>query len=155
MIWTDWEFDYTDQLTRKYMKFKGVYYDVGTICKIKGRRGPIIVKFVGWKQGRFNQDFEPIECTQSISMYDSYGRVGVNDYCLEIVKPVYPPKESVIKMPVSRREKPYEWDVQVGWIWYIAIMLGTVIFKQRIGLWILESVVFFGWKNGFFSKKKK
>ena len=157
MIWTDWEFDYTDQLTRKFMKFRGVYYDVGTICKIKGPKGPVTVRFTGWKQGRFNENFELIDknLSPSFYMYNSYDRVGVNDYCLEIVKPVYPPKDELVTTPVSGREKPYEWDVQVGWIWYIAIMALTVIFKQRIGLWLLETVVFFGWKNGFFSNKKK
>ena len=34
--WIDWDFDYNDQLAKKYMKFKGEYYDVGTIAKIKG-----------------------------------------------------------------------------------------------------------------------
>ena len=157
MIWTDWDFDYTDQLTHKYMKFRGVYYDVGTICKIKGPRGPVTVRFTGWKQGRFNDNFELIDASLSKSwvMYNSYDRVGVNDYCLEIIKPVYPPQEAVVKTPVGGREKPPSWDVEVAWIWYIVIMAVTVIFKDRIGLWILESIVFFGWKEGIFKGGKK
>lgn len=157
MIWTDWNFDYTDQLARKYMKFRGAYYDVGTICKVKGPKGPVTVKFTGWVQGRFDKNFEIVDKNLNpfFYMYDDYDRVGVNDYCLEIINPVYPQKEELVTTPVSGREKPPSWDVEVAWIWYIAIMLGTVIFKERIGLWILETVVFFGWKEGFFSNKKK
>ena len=119
MIWTDWDFDYTDQLARKYMKFRGTYYDVGTICKIKAPKGPLTVKFVGWKP-RGKGCFVPIDdVSPFFYMYDSYDRVGVNDYCLEIVEPICPPKEELVVVPISGRERPYEWDVQVGWIWYI------------------------------------
>ena len=35
----------------------------------------------------------------------------------------------------------------LGWIWYIFLMAISTIFNDRIGLWILISIVFFGWRN--------
>jgi hypothetical protein len=158
VIWIDYDFDYGDPLAEKYMKFRGKYYDVGTIAKIKGCNGPIIVRFLGWHFRNDRNNFEVVDACGSW-LYNTYNRSGVMDYCLEIIKPVYPKLQTsqinTIKNDVSEREKPPSWDVEVAWIWYIAIMLVTVIFKDRIGLWILESVVFFGWKEGIFKGGKK
>lgn len=35
----------------------------------------------------------------------------------------------------------------IAWIWYIFIMVVGVIFYDRIGIWILASVVFFNYRN--------
>lgn len=154
MLWIDRNFDYSDQLARKYMKYKGEYYDVGTICKIKGRNGPKLVRFMGWHFNNNRWNFELVD-KNDYGLYDSYDCAGVMAYCLEIVKPVRPNLTLVASTQVDNRNKPPSWDVEVAWIWYIAIMLVTVIFKDRIGLWILESVMFFGWKEGIFKGGKK
>ena len=39
-----------------------------------------------------------------------------------------------------------------GWVWYIILMLLSTVFHDRVGVWILISVVFFGWR---YAKKKK
>lgn len=160
-VWFDKDFDYNDQLARKYMKFKGEYYDVGTICKIKSSiGGPKLVRFKGWvSQHQGNRGNFELLNKEDGGLYDSYNFSGVNNYCLEIIKPVKPNLQQ-IETPTGKDafrdgEKPPSWKVEVAWIWYIAIMAITVIFKERIGLWILESVVFFGWKNGIFKKSKK
>lgn len=153
MLWVDKEFDYNDQLARKYMKYKGKYYDIGTICKIKGMDGPKLVRFMGW---HFNNrcSFELVD-KNDYGLYDSYDRAGVMAYCLEIVRPVHPNLTPVMSTQTDHNKKPPSWDVEVAWIWYIVIMLVTVIFKDRIGLWILESLIFFGWKEGSFKGGKK
>ena len=155
MSWYDPNFDWSDQLTRKYMKYQGKYYDVGTICKIKGRNGPKLVRFMGWHP--YNNDrgnFELVD-KNDYGLCGSYDRAGVMMYCLEIVEPVYPKLEEVTPKQTDNRNKPPSWDVEVAWIWYIVIMVATVIFKDRIGLWILESFIFFGWKEGIFKGGKK
>lgn len=154
MSWTDYNFDYGDQLARKYMKYKGEYYDVGTVAKIKGCYGPVLVRFMGWKHGG-RGCFKAINDNQSYHLYDTYNFSGVMAYCLEIVNPVRVKLQSVTTVQTDDGDKPPSWDVEVAWIWYIVIMLVTVIFKERIGLWILESVVFFGWKEGIFKGGKK
>ena len=35
----------------------------------------------------------------------------------------------------------------IAWIWYIFIMAVGVIFYDRIGIWILTSVIFFNYRN--------
>jgi hypothetical protein len=35
----------------------------------------------------------------------------------------------------------------IAWIWYIFIMAIAIIFYDRIAIWILASVIFFGYRN--------
>lgn len=158
MLWIDHNFDYNDQLARKYMKFNGEYYDVGTIAKIKGRYGPVLARFCGWKYGD-RGCFELIK-KDAYGLYDTYNRAGVMDYCLEIVVPVRPNLQST-EISISgngfgmpNRNKPPSWDVEVAWIWYIVIMFILLFFKARWIGWIAATLIFFGWKNGHFNKKK-
>ena len=153
MLWIDKDFDYNDQLARVYMKYKGKYYDKGTIVKIRGILGVVTAEFTGWTYGNHGC-FRPINENES-SLYNNYNPGGVNAYIVEIVKPVCPKLDSVTPTQTENRSKPPSWDVEVAWIWYIVIMLVTVIFKDRIGLWILESFIFFGWKEGIFKGGKK
>lgn len=157
MLWIDWDFDYNDQLAKKYMKFKGEYYDVGTICKVKGPFGPVIVRFCGWKSdGR--RCFEPVG-EKWVHLYDTYNRAGVMDYCLEIIVPVKPNVQKTEEPSggygLPERDKPPSWDIDVAWIWYIVIMAVATIFKDRLMIWTFVSAVFFLWKNGFLNNKKK
>lgn len=157
MLWIDWDFDYNDQLARKYMKFKGEYYDVGTIAKIKGPYGPRLARFVGWRYGD-RGCFELLD-DASFGLYDTYNCAGVMDYCLEIVVPVKPSFETTEPSTYSggfglpSRNKPPSWDVEVAWIWYIVIMFILLFFKARWLGWIATTLIFFGWKSGFFNKK--
>jgi hypothetical protein len=159
-IWIDWDFDYNDQLAKKYMKFKGEYYDKGTICKIKGRHGePKLVRFKGWHLNNAYQNFELIN-ENDYGIYDNYSYSGVNDYCLEIVMPVKPDLESPEKQNsggfgLPEREKPGSWKIEVAWIWYVLIMLIGTIFKDRVMIWAFTTIVFFLWKNGFLRGRKK
>ena len=157
MLWIDWDFDYNDQLAKKYMKFKGEYYDVGTIAKIKGRYGPVVARFCGWKYNNIGC-FELID-GKAFGLYDTYNRAGVMDYCLEIVVPVKPnlhqTENPTGKGSLPDRENPPSWDVEVAWIWYIVIMIVAVIFKERLLIWGFTTAVFFLWKNGFMNGGNK
>ncbi len=159
MLWIDRNFDYNDQLAKKYMKYKGEYYDVGTICKIKGRCGPVLAKFCGW-QPHDRDCFKPVVEQGRYSLYNTYDYVGVMDYCLEIVVPVKPnlrktEEQSSGSFGLPERDKPPSWDIEVGWIWYIVIMVVAVIFKDRWLIWGFTTAVFFLWKNGFLKGGKK
>lgn len=35
----------------------------------------------------------------------------------------------------------------IAWIWYVFIMVVGIIFYERIGIWILASVIFFNYRN--------
>ena len=54
----------------------------------------------------------------------------------------------------KNRNYPSEGDVEVGWIWYIIIMLVGAIFKDRWIIWVVATFYFFSWKNGFLGGKK-
>lgn len=155
MLWIDWDFDYDDKLAKKYMKFKGEYYDVGTIAKIKGRYGPVLARFCGWKYGD-RGCFELVD-KKAYGLYDTYNYAGVMDYCLEVIEPIKPNLQLTTSTGgnggVPNREKPPSWEVEVAWIWYIVIMFILMFFKARLLGWVATTLIFFGWKNGFFNKK--
>ena len=49
--------------------------------------------------------------------------------------------------PIVKTKRDTEIDgLFLGWIWYIFLMMASVIFKDVIWLWILISVVFFSWR---------
>ena len=56
------------------------------------------------------------------------------------------------KYGLPEREKPPSWNIEVGWVWYIAIMLIATIFKDRVMIWAFATAVFFLWKKGFLKK---
>jgi hypothetical protein len=157
MLWLDFDFDYNDQLARKYIKYKGEYYDIGTVVLIKGFYGPVKARFLGWKCNN-RGCFEPISGERLI-LHDTYNPAGVNDYVLDIIYSVKPILEinktstdGGFKIP--EREKPSPWNVEVAWIWYIVIMAIGLIFKDRWLIWGFTTAVFFLWKGGFLGGKK-
>ena len=38
-------------------------------------------------------------------------------------------------------------DLLIAWIWYIFIMMIAIIFKDRIGIWIFASIIFFNYRK--------
>lgn len=158
VLWIDFDFDWNDQLARKYMKYQGQYYDVGTKVKIKGPMGVVGATFEGWKyrgEGCFTAD-----SGSYFDLYNNYNFSAVNKFIEKIVEPVYPdlqPTETYTNggFGMPSRNKPPSWEVEIGWIWYIAIMLVLIIFKDRWLGWTAATVIFFGWKNGFLNGGKK
>ena len=125
-----------------YLYYKGKYYDVGTVVKIKTRWDGIKeATFQGWgPQGGFWKD----------GITDACYWFETEKYIVEIVKPVYP--ENLIKV-TDNPNRPAPWDVEIGWIWYIIIMLVGAIFKERLLVWVFATAVFFLWKSGKLGKK--
>lgn len=123
----------------KYLYYKGQYYDVGTRVKLKTRwSGVVETTFLGYKT---------YDCCLE--------RDGATpeDYIVEIVKPVYyvsPQQQDSKKSNVFTRTGSGSWnsddDVFHGLLLYIAIMLGGIIFNDRWLIWIIATVIFFGWK---------
>lgn len=53
-----------------------------------------------------------------------------------------------IKPPVLRQRPDFQIDnMDVGWAWYITLMLISTIFHERIGLWALFTAIFFTWRS--------
>ena len=72
---------------------------------------------------------------------------------LVIVEPVYPEKK------ITVRDVPYvcppSWDVEIGWVWYIIIMVLGSFPKDRVFVWIVATAYFFRWKSGLFNRNKE
>ena len=137
-----------------FLRYQGKCYDVGTKLRFRSFPGDrsegmvgVIEKFVG--------------STVFIRGSDGclYG-VSTNPHLkhqlspiVEIINPVYYKAPSVVYG--CERAYPSEESVFIGWVWYIAIMLIGMIFKDRFMIWTFTSAVFFLWKNGFLNGGKK
>ena len=127
-------------LKRKYLYYKGRYYDVGTVLKIKTRwNGIQEVTFYRWGTCPFSED----------GVYDQYYYFDVEKYIVEIVKPVYPKPENSEGRFGSNRDCPPSWRVETAWIWYILIMVVGAIFKDRLLIWTFATGYFILWKKGY------
>ena len=112
-----------------------------------------LAEFKGWHYNNHG-NFKSVD-GGAFDIWDNYNFSAANKYIIEIVTPVYPQLETKIVAKGDDREKPPSWTVEVAWIWYIVIMIVLTFFKARWLGWIAATVIFFGWKSGFFSNKKK
>ena len=139
-----------------YFEFKGVKYGIGTIVKVPSTlelrwrpRDEIMetARFGG------NSCFEFMHKQGAIKLYESSGHLSgkYEDY-IEIIEPIYyqepePPEPQNIFF----RTKSGSWDayneVCVGFIWYVAVMLVATIFKDRVGIWTIATIIYFLWKS--------
>ena len=80
---------------------------------------------------------------------------GVWDGCYGVIKPI---PESMPKHLQTTPAKPKgkSWTFQdelnidgllIAWIWYVFIMAVATIFYDRIGIWILASIIFFSYRK--------
>ena len=125
-----------------YLYYKGRYYDVGTIVKIRTRyKGIIHSTYEG------NGNFE------GVSKYSRGGGPDPESYIVEIVKPVYyippepeQPKKANIFVRSGSGSSAHNDDIFHGLLLYIVVMLVGTIFKDRWLIWIFATIFFFGWK---------
>lgn len=125
-----------------FLRFEGKCYDVGTKLKFYAK----IRQFnVGIKIGvikKFDNGTVYIEGDDGFLYYYS----TIFNYIIEIIEPVYYiPKEDTTS---DNRTRPAPWDVEIGWIWYIIIMVVGTIFNDRLLIWIVATAIFFLWKSG-------
>lgn len=123
-----------------FLRFQGKCYDVGTKIKIKtlfGAEECTIVKI------------NSHDCyVRGENISQSIWKNKANDIIVEVIEPVYY-VETIINQPINTRTCPPVWDVEIGWVWYLIVMGVGAIFNARLLIWIVATVVFFSWKNGF------
>ena len=57
-------------------------------------------------------------------------------------------QDDSVHMPIVRQRRDCDINgLFLGWIWYIFLMLVSILFKDVIGLWIFISIVFFKWRS--------
>lgn len=150
MVYVDNDYDWNDPLARKYLLYKGIYYDVGTKVKIKGFHGIQEAVFTGW-QPYTGRSF------QMKNMYKEEFRssFGANQYIIEILEPVYADLSEYCPKDSNGRECPPDHEVEIGWVWYILIMLVGLLFKEALLIWFMATAIFLLWKKGFLNGGKK
>ncbi len=123
-----------------FLRFEGKCYDVGTRLKFRNNfeYNGIIEKFIN------NTIY--IRGENGI-LYDFCMILPDFEYIIiEIIEPVYYiPKEDTTS---DNRTRPAPWDVEIGWIWYIIVMVVGTIFNDRLLIWIVATAIFFLWKSG-------
>lgn len=80
---------------------------------------------------------------------------GANQYIVEILEPVYADLSEYLPDGSNNKSCPPDHEVEIGWIWYILIMLFGLLFKDWLMIWVLASGIFFLWKRGFLNGGKK
>lgn len=127
----------------RYLYYEGKYYDVGTKVKMKTKfNGIVITTFLG------GCEYEGV--------YEHFNPVPAENYIIEIIDPIYAPgQESNADVKNIITYNPRQGDIQIGWIWYILIMLLGSIFNDRWLIWIAATVIFFIWKGANHKGGKK
>lgn len=137
-----------------FIRYQGLCYDVGTRLRFKnysygyycGIEEGVIEKFVEatvFIRG-YNGKLYNISTTRGEAYFDKI--------ITEIIEPVYYIPEYTTK---NNCKCPSPWDVEMGWIWYIIVMIFGAIFKERLMVWMLATAYFFLWKNGFLNGGKE
>ena len=126
----------------QFIRYKGLFYDVGTKLRINryGIKEGEIEKFIGGTAYiRFTDG--------SLESYSTMpNMIDFDKLIVEIIKPVYwIPNELNL---VDNQNRTAPWDVEIGWIWYIIIMVVGTIFNDRLLIWVVATTIFFLWKNG-------
>jgi hypothetical protein len=136
-----------------FIRYQGKRYDVGTRLKFKaGSWSGIMEGKIEW----ISHNVFGIRLTDGTGWQLSH-RQSLENTIVEIIEPVYyeePPMEYVRGLR-GGGPLPPEDAIFVGWVWYIAIMVVGVIFKDRLMIWVFASAVFFLWKNGFLNGGNK
>lgn len=138
-----------------FMRYQGKCYDVGTKLKFKSMARSWINPEEGIITG-FNGSVVYIQSTDGTTYrFCKIPDAGIIDrIVVKIIEPVYYVPQTTQQSP-NNRTKPFEGDIQIGWIWYIIIMVVGAIFKDRLLIWIAATAYFFLWKNGYFNGGKK
>ena len=127
--------------------YNGQYYDVGTKVKMKIKGEIIETTYLGSGGKYARYQFEGIEHTFNACP-------NLHHIIIEIVEPVYyqePPVDESKKENIFFRtgsgSAAHSDDVFHGFLLYLAVMLGGIIFKDRWLIWIMATIVYFGWKK--------
>lgn len=125
-------------MRRNYFEHNGKMYYTGTVFIIKDMGKEAEAKFICYDTDHAKYVYRINSCTWHV--HEKWFRenfVMVTDKV-----------DLNVHMPVVKKFKETEIDgLFLGWIWYIFLMLVSVIFKDAIGLWIIISVVFFSWRS--------
>ena len=137
---------------KKYFAYKGKYYGYGTVVKLKPQvyAGLVRIENCGgimeFHKGYTNGNYQFRIVTDYIYHKSSIFLKDPLENSIEsIVKPIEVIPQSALQNALenfAKTPKGTRPDVTQGTIIFIAVLLLTAIFKDRMGLWILETIFY-------------
>ena len=136
-------------MKQHYFLRNGQKYDTGTMIRIKqfnyvtGKLYEIDAKFISYD---FENNKYELEINNIIKKYSK------NDFDRMLCGIVVENNNEYRSYQLVQRNKTFKDELDVdgllfAWMWYIFIMAIATIFYERIGIWILASIIFFNYRN--------
>lgn len=132
-----------------FLRYRGICYNVGTRLKFKPSYWSDPIE---GKVEYISHHTVFIQLTDG-SKWKLSKVQSLDNTITEIIEPVYYEEHPIVYKRSGAH--PSEESVFIGWVWYIAIMLIGVIFKDKFTIWVFATAAFFLWKNGFLNGGKK
>ena len=132
-----------------FIRFQGKCYDVGTRLRFYSSK-----RTWGIPKSGIIEEFNGTACIikgddERTYILSTVAQENGHRCVVEILKPVY----YVEKRKNTNRNCPPIWKVENVLIWYIIIMVVGILFKARLLIWIVATVIFFTWATGHFNNK--
>lgn len=128
---------------RNYFVYNGKQYYTGTIFIVNEHSKQIEAIFIC-----YNMDTKKYIYKTKNKTIDGCKWMVYEKYFYNHLVSVTDKIDNTAHMPFVKQFKDSQINgLFLGWMWYIFLMIISVIFKDAIGLWILWSVVFFSWRK--------
>ena len=125
-------------MKQNYFVFNGKKYYTGTVFIVKRLGKQTEASFVYYDTDRERYMYKINECR-----YCSPESVFKNEF-VSVTNKI----NNKVSVPLVKTKRDRNISgLFLGWLWYIFLMLISVIFKDVIGLWIFISIVFFSWRS--------
>ena len=125
-------------MKRDYFIHNGTKYYTGTVIIVRNGRSTSEASFIYYDEEWNKYCYKIKDCK-----YHVYP-----EYFEDVLVEVTDKRDDRVRMPQVKQKKDIDIDgLFLGLIWYIVLMVVSVIFKDAIGLWILWSYLFFSWRN--------
>lgn len=124
-------------MLQNYFIANGKKYYTGTVIIVEHLGKQVEASFMYYDVDMNKYFYKIKNCTHAVpTEYFNRVFIGATDKT-----------DPTVHLPVIKTKKDFQIDgLFLGWMWYIFLMLISVIFNGAIGLWILISIVFFSWR---------
>lgn len=125
-------------MKQNYFTVNNKEYYTGTVFLVRHTSGVVKASFMYYDTEYKKFVYKANDCVWC---------VGNDEFQLRFLS-VTDGVDDSVSIPTREKMKDSEIDgLFIGWIWYIFLMTISVIFNDRIVLWIIISVVFFSWRS--------
>ena len=134
-------------MKQNYFVYNGEQYNSGTV---------IVMKWFSYVSRRIcdtNATFLYFDTKKNKYFVDIYGKTYeyTEEDFYKNFRRIYNQNKN-IKQNIAPKEHTFTEELSIdglliAWVWYIFIMLVGTIFYDRIGIWILTSVIFFNYRK--------